>query len=166
MTEGTYKVLNNLLKASFDLNAEADNFAYNLSAMQYNHMSDIMHHSYAHAFPVAFADKISDKMLELNVRPVRLALNEYTKDYTSLTELFEDNLKMITDYRTLVEETITAADMNADTSVKIFLEDFAINVVDKFVAQAIEWDKCAKQFSAIDLNVHFGQITTHIEIIN
>jgi len=164
MEQGTYDALNSLLQASFNLNAEADNFAYNLSYMQYGHMSDIVHHSYAHAFPVAFADAISDEMLELDVRPVRLALAEYNKQYTSLTEIFEDNLNMMKKYRTKVEEAITTADFNQDTSVKVFLEDFAVRVVDKFLAQAVEWKKCAEQVSAIELNVHFATFTTHIEV--
>jgi hypothetical protein len=166
MHELTYSALNDLLGASFDMNAQADNFAYNLSKMQYNKMSDIVHHSYAHAFPVEFADAISDEMLLLDVRPIRKPGAGFDEEYTDINKIFEDNVGMIMKYQKQVLDTIDIAEYNGDVSVKIFLEDFLVHTVDKFAAQALEWYKSAQRYDPIQLNVHFAQLTTKIALVD
>ena len=68
--KATYDELNSLLRKSFDCNAQADNFAYNIDYSRYPNIGNIYHHSFAHVFP-NLADQISDLMIKLNARPVR-----------------------------------------------------------------------------------------------
>lgn len=81
--EETYNALNELAKMCFEMNAVADNIYYNMADLYYNHSAELFHHSYAHAWPQV-ADMISDEMLKLNARPVRLPVDGSSEKYDNL----------------------------------------------------------------------------------
>lgn len=165
ITEATYDQLNELLRLSFDCNAQADNFAYNIDYARYPNIADIYHHSYAHKFP-ELADVISELMIKLNARPIRKPVNGYSADYRSLLDLFIDNDAMVESYRQEIRKTIDVAEINEDYEVKIEMENFLINFL-PYVKQADVWRNKAEQYQAApqQLDVHFEELTTFIPIV-
>lgn len=161
----TYDQLNKLLQKSFDCNAIADNFAYNIDYMRYPNIGDIYHHSFAHAFP-AFADRISPIMIELNARPIRIGLADHTEEYRSLYDVFLNNDLMVEDYRDTIKKTIEVAELNDDYEVKIAMENF-LNDFLPYVKQADIWRNKAQQYSEDpdNFDVHFKDFTTFIEVV-
>lgn len=81
--EETYNALNELMKMCFEMNAVADNIYYNMANLYYNHSAELFHHSYAHAWGQV-ADMISDEMLKLNARPIRLPVEGANEEYDNL----------------------------------------------------------------------------------
>ena len=79
----TYDALNELIGMCFSMNAVADNIYYNMANAYYNHSAEKFHHSYAHAWG-QIADMISDEMLKLNARPVRLPVEGSVEEYENL----------------------------------------------------------------------------------
>ena len=165
ISESTYKKLNELVKYSFELNAFADNCAYNIDYMQYPNIGDIYHHSFAHVFP-QLADIITELMIKLNARPVRLGLSDFITEYGDLVVLFEDNNKKVEDYRKAIKETINIAEMNEDDEVKIALEEFLIKFL-PYVKQSDIWLNKAQQYKERpqQFDIHFEELTTFIPII-
>lgn len=165
ISEATYKQLNELIKKSFDCNAQADNFAYNIDYTRYPNIANIYHHSFAHKFP-ELADVISDLMLKLNARPIRLALPTYDSEYRSLKDLFVDNDRMVEDYRMAIKKTIDIADMNEDYEVRIEMENFLVAFL-PYVKQADLWRTHAERYEnhEMSFDVHFKDLTTLIPII-
>lgn len=160
----TYNELNNLLRKSFDCNAQADNFAYNIDYERYPNIGNIYHHSFAHLFP-ALADQISDLMLKLNARPIREAINKYDAQYLSLKDLFVDSDVMTEDYRQAIKKVIDIADLNNDYEVRIFMENFLLEFL-PYVKQSDMWRIFAERYENDPLNfdVHFEKLTTFIPI--
>lgn len=165
ISEATRNQLNELIRKSFDANAQADNFAYCIDYTRYPNIANIYHHSFAHAFP-ALADVISDLMLKVNAKPVRKAINAYEADYKNLIDLFIDNDRMVEDYRMEIRKTIDIADMNEDYEIRIAMEDFLVKFL-PFVKQADMWRTFAERYqnNEIDFDVHFEALTTLIPII-
>jgi hypothetical protein len=151
------------LKLIFESNAEADNFAYNISYRYYNSIEAIYHEHYAHIFP-QWADIVSSLMLKLKARPVRYGIPTYDAEYTNLTAIFNDNLKMIERYRAKVVEVIEVAELSDDYEVKIAMEDFLKSTVLTYVAQADEWASKVTQYSEIQFDTKFAQLTHFIPI--
>lgn len=164
LTEVTYNKICQLLRECFNMNAEADNFAYNLGYHYYNEIEDLYHHSYAHIFP-AWADQISDFLLSKNERPIRMPLDGFAENYDSLEGIFADNLRMIEKFQKLCYEAIDIADINGDVEAKIFLEDFVTNTVRLYVKQAYEWLEASKNVAADQMNFHIRQYTHSIPIV-
>lgn len=165
ISEATYKQLNILLQKSFDCNAQADNFAYNLDYQRYPNMSNIYHHSFAHLFPT-WADQISDLMIKLNARPVRKELHSYESEYLNMKDLFLDNDRMIEDYRQEIKKAIDIADYNNDYEVRIEMENFLVQVL-PYIKQSDIWRTMAERYenNMIGFDVHFEDLTTLIPII-
>ena len=161
MTDGTYNAMNKLMALCFDANAIVDNLAYNLDYLYFNRIGDIVHHQVAHVMPV-WADQISEKMLELSARPVRLDINGYTEEYKDLLAIFKvlhDTLiGLLEDTRQL----ISISDMNGDDEVRIFAEGF-LEEVSLFVKQAEEWINAAQVLSAQEFNIHVHEYTHFIK---
>ena len=165
ISETTYNQLNELLKKSFECNAIADNLAYNIGYLRYPNIEDIYHHSFAHAFP-QFADEISPLMIELNARPVRLGFGDYKTEYLSLYDLFQDNDRMMSDYRNEIKKTIETADLNGDDEIKIAMEELLLKIL-PYVKQCDVWAAKAKQYEKDpwQFDVHFEELTTFIEVV-
>lgn len=162
ISEACYEQLNNLIKKSFDCNAQADNFAYNIDYTRYPNIANLYHHAFAHKFP-QLADIISDLMIQLNARPVRKAVNEYKSEYLSLYDLFVDNDRMMEDYRQEVRKTIDIADLNDDYEVRIAMEDFLFKLL-PYVKQSDIWRTKSEQYKddPTQFDVHFAELTTLI----
>ena len=164
ISEATYNQLNILLQKSFDCNAQADNFAYNIDFQRYPNIGNIYHHSFAHLFP-ALADQISDLMIKLNARPVRRAVNQYEEEYSSLKDLFVDNDRMAEDYRLAIKTTIDIADLSNDYEVRIAMENFLLEFL-SYVKQCDVWRTMAERYQndIMGFDVHFEELTTFIPI--
>ena len=164
MQKATYDELNALLRKSFDCNAQADNFAYNIDYNRYPNIGNIYHHSFAHVFP-ALADQISDLMLKLNARPIRESLNAYEAQYMELKDLFIDNDRMAEDYRQSIKKVIDIADLNDDYEVRIFMENFLLEFL-PYVKQSDMWRTFAERYQndPMSFDIHFEELTTFIPI--
>lgn len=144
ISQSTYEALNEFLKINFQMNSFCDNIAYNLG---YQHMvltEKIFHEKFAHKF-TEFADEISVLMLKLEARPIRKALEEDIKEYSSNVEMFEDLKNRIDKYRLDIIRVIEFADLNADIEIKIEMEDFIGDFMD-YLNQVNIWYKKSKEY--------------------
>lgn len=160
----TREQLNKLIAKSFDCNAQADNMCYCIGYAEYNVIEDIVHHSFAHAFP-ALADELSDLMLRLNARPVRSDISGYDHDYEgNLEAIFADMLMMCHEYRQMIIETIDIAEMNSDYEIKIGLEEFLVKFL-PYMKQVNIWLDYAKRYNGNykSFNVHFPEISNLVK---
>lgn len=166
ISEATYNQLNELIKKSFECNAQADNFAYNIDYTRYPNIAEVYHHSFAHKFP-QLADVISEMMIKLNARPVRRPVAGFESEYLALNDLFADNDRMVEDYRQEIRKTIDIADMNDDYEVRIEMEEFLRSFL-PYVKQADIWRNKAEQYSADpwQFDVHFKELTTFIPLVD
>ena len=162
MTDGTYSAMNQLMADCFNMNAVIDNLAYNLDYLYFNRIGDIVHHNMAHVMPV-WADKFSDKMLELSARPVRLDIGGATEEYNDLLTIFEVLRNGLVEILENTRRLISLSDMNGDDEVRIFAEGF-LEEVSLFVKQSEEWINAAKVLSAQDFNIHIRDYTHFIEV--
>ena len=164
MSEDTRNALNDLLGATFGLNAFLDNLAYNLKFDDYNRLEDVTH-QFAHWAPEA-ADQLSDMMLSLDARPVRLSIPTYDKEYRgNIVELFDDMYKVVLDYRDKITRTLELAELNGDTEVKLALEDFLEDFV-PYRKQAEVWVRFAHRYEGNEksLEQRIDKITTVFNI--
>lgn len=162
MSMESYNKLNELAGKCFDANAVVDNLAYSLDYHYYNEIAKIVHLRVAHKLP-EFADMITDKMLELSARPVRVDIKGYAEDYEELEKIFD---ALYTTMRGILEDTrklISIADLNEDDEVRIFCEEF-LTMVSPYVKQAEEWMNAAKIMEAHTLNVHIKEYTHFIAL--
>ena len=139
-----------------------DNLSYSLDYHYFNEIAKIVHLRVAHKLP-ELADNISDKMLELSARPIRVGIGGYTEDYDDLTKIFE---VLYDTLRDLLEETrklINVADLNEDDEVRIFCEEF-LTMVSPYVKQAEEWINASKAMDPHTLNVHIQEYTHFIAL--
>ena len=160
MTEESYESMNKLIASCFDANSVIDNLAYNLDYFYFNEIADVVHHKVAHAMP-ELADLISDKMLELSARPVRLAIGEYKEEYSDPEKVFE---RLYSTVKGLLEQTrslISSSDMSGDDEVRIFAESF-LERLSKYVKQCEEWINAVKVIGPNKLNYHMKDYTHFI----
>lgn len=162
MSLESYNKMNELAGKCFNANAIVDNLAYCLDYHYYNEIAKIVHLRVAHKLP-EFADEITDKMLELSARPIRVDINGYNQDYEKLPDLFAELEKTFAE---LLEETrklIGIADLNADDEVRIFCEELLVKL-SAYVKQAEEWKNAANAMDAHTLNVHIREYTHFIAL--
>ncbi len=162
MSLESYNKMNELAGKCFNANAIVDNLAYCLDYHYYNEIAKIVHLRVAHKLP-EFADEITDKMLELSARPIRVDINGYKQDYEKLPDLFAELEKTFVE---LLEETrklIGIADLNADDEVRIFCEELLVKL-SAYVKQAEEWKNAANAMDAHTLNVHIRDYTHFIAL--
>ena len=122
-------ILNKILGAFFQMNSIADNMAYALDCeLLCPIASKQFHISYAHAFVGdTFADRISNTMVQNNLRPVRLALVENVKSYEDIDELFTENYNEIDKLRKLIYNSLTYIINHYEdtiTAIKEYEEDW------------------------------------------
>lgn len=121
----------------FKANSAADNFAYNLQALNCFHMSDYYHHHFAHVWPV-IADDITDVMNKLGARAERRGFDGDTKIYDNIAEIFADSLGMTEAMRYKVLDAIDKLDYDINNKEVILkLEDIANKVLDLMYMGAI-----------------------------
>lgn len=152
---------NDLLAMFFKMNSFCDNAAYALDCeLECQKASNIYHLGYSHAFPSGtFADKLSDDMVRLNMRPVRKGFDGDTKIYIDIVTLFKENTIMMDGIRnkviTLIDEFDT--DIN-NKELVLHLEELALSA-NEYLKIAYKWEEKAEDyFSKNDVrgfNIHF-----------
>lgn len=162
MSVNSYNSMNALASMCFNANAIIDNLAYSLDYHYYTKIADIVHHNVAHVMP-AWADDITDQMLQLSARPTRLDIGGYDKDYEDLKEVFDVLMKTLIGIRNATKELIEIADMDEDDEVRIFGEDF-LGKVQPFIKQVDEWINAANKLDPQTLNIHIKDYTHFIAI--
>lgn len=162
MSMESYNKLNELAGKCFNANAVVDNLAYSLDYHYYNEIAKIVHLRVAHKLP-EFADLITDKMLELSARPIRVDIKGYAEDYEELDKIFETLYATLRDLLESTRKLISIADLNEDDEVRIFCEEF-LTMVSPYVKQAEEWLNAAKSMDAHTLNVHIKEYTHSISL--
>lgn len=158
-------ILNKILGAFFQMNSIADNMAYALDCeLLCPIASKQFHISYAHAFVGdTFADRISNTMVQNNLRPVRLALVENVKSYEDIDELFTENYNEIDKLRKLIYNSIDELDYDASNkSIVVFLESILESLM-PYHKQAAIWADKAKEYAKSNnvgkFDVHFEKFT-------
>ena len=154
--------MNALAAMCFDANASIDNLAYSLDYHYYNKIAEVVHLHVAHIMP-EWADLITDQMLELSARPVRLNINGYNKDYEDVKDVFAALLETLMGISSFTKDLIESADMSGDDEVRIFGEEFLMKV-SPFIKQAEEWSNAAKIMDPHSLNIHIEDYTHFIEL--
>ena len=154
--------MNALAAMCFDANASIDNLAYSLDYHYYNKIAEVVHLHVAHIMP-EWADLVTDQMLELSARPVRLNINGYNKDYEDVKDVFAALLETLMGISSFTKDLIESADMSGDDEVRIFGEEFLMKV-SPFIKQAEEWSNAAKIMDPNSLNIHIKDYTHFIEL--
>ena len=162
MSNKSYNNMNALAAMCFDANAFIDNLAYSLDYHYYNKIAEVVHLHVAHIMP-EWADLITDQMLELSARPVRLNINGYNKDYEDVKDVFAALLETLIGISSFTKDLIESADMSGDDEVRIFGEEFLMKV-SPFIKQAEEWSNAAKVMDPHSLNIHIKDYTHFIEL--
>lgn len=162
MSNKSYNNMNALAAMCFDANASIDNLAYSLDYHYYNKIAEVVHLHVAHIMP-EWADLITDQMLELSARPVRLNINGYNKDYEDVKDVFAALLETLMGISSFTKDLIESADMSGDDEVRIFGEEFLMKV-SPFIKQAEEWSNAAKIMDPNSLNIHIKNYTHFIEL--
>ena len=162
MSNKSYNNMNALAAMCFDANASIDNLAYSLDYHYYNKIAEVVHLHVAHIMP-EWADLITDQMLELSARPVRLNINGYNKDYEDVKDVFAALLETLMGISSFTKDLIESADMSGDDEVRIFGEEFLMKV-SPFIKQAEEWSNAAKVMDPHSLNIHIKAYTHFIEL--
>lgn len=162
MSNKSYNNMNALAAMCFDANAFIDNLAYSLDYHYYNKIAEVVHLHVAHIMP-EWADLITDQMLELSARPVRLNINGYNKDYEDVKDVFAALLETLMGISSFTKDLIESADMSGDDEVRIFGEEFLMKV-SPFIKQAEEWSNAAKIMDPHSLNIHIKDYTHFIEL--
>ena len=162
MSNKSYNNMNALAAMCFDANAFIDNLAYSLDYHYYNKIAEVVHLHVAHIMP-EWADLITDQMLELSARPVRLNINGYNKDYEDVKDVFAALLETLMGISSFTKDLIESADMSGDDEVRIFGEEFLMKV-SPFIKQAEEWSNAAKIMDPNSLNIHIKDYTHFIEL--
>lgn len=162
MSNKSYNNMNALAAMCFDANASIDNLAYSLDYHYYNKIAEVVHLHVAHIMP-EWADLITDQMLELSARPVRLNINGYNKDYEDVKDVFAALLETLIGISSFTKDLIESADMSGDDEVRIFGEEFLMKV-SPFIKQAEEWSNAAKVIDPHSLNIHIKDYTHFIEL--
>lgn len=162
MSLESYNELNKLVGECFNANAVVDNLAYNLDYHYFNEIGKVVHLCVAHKLP-EFADEITDKMLELSARPIRVDIGGYKDEYNDLTKIFEVLHETLKGLLNSTRELISIADLHDDDEVRIFSEEFLMKV-SIYVKQAEEWINASKSMDAHTLNVHIKEYTHSIQL--
>ena len=162
MSNKSYNNMNALAAMCFDANAFIDNLAYSLDYHYYNKIAEVVHLHVAHIMP-EWADLLTDQMLELSARPVRLNINGYNKDYEDVKDVFAALLETLMGISSFTKDLIESADMSGDDEVRIFGEEFLMKV-SPFIKQAEEWSNAAKIMDPHSLNIHIKDYTHFIEL--
>ena len=136
ISEETCAKMNSLATKCFELNAEFDNVAYSLEYNYFHQIANIIHYHIAHIMP-EFADLITDKMLELSVRPVRQNISGYGKEYTNVLAAFISLRDAMYSFRSGIKDLIYTADMNEDDEARIFAEEL-LDKVSLYIKQSEE----------------------------
>ena len=145
ISEETKNKLNDLLTHSFLLNMICDNAVYQIDYDVYSKAAGVTHEKYAHYWPVA-ADMISEKMIQLNSKPVRGNLTVEYKDYGGdLAAIYKDIAEATDAYRKDIIDTIEIADLNEDIEVRIFCENF-LEAITPYRKQADVWATEAERY--------------------
>lgn len=162
ISEETCVKMNSLATKCFELNAEFDNLAYSLEYNYLHEIAYIIHYHVAHIMP-EFADLITDKMLELSVRPVRQNISGYGKEYTNALAAFISLRDAMYSFRSGIKDLIYTADMNEDDEARIFAEEL-LNKVSLYIKQSEEWVSAAQNLTDHEMNIHIKEYTHFIEI--
>lgn len=163
MSEESYNKLIALTAMCFDANAVFDNMAYSLDYHYLKNIGRVVHLGVAHVMP-EWADMITDQMLLLSARPVRLPIGGYNVDYDSVAALFIDMGKTLNNIRNAARQLVESADLDGDDEVRIFAEDF-ITIITPYIQQAQEWEHAAEALSSPqELDIHFLHYTNFIPL--
>lgn len=162
MSEETRDELNRLIGRCFEMNSFCDNIAYEVGYYNYPHIEKIFHLTFAHAFTGdKFADALSDFMIELEARPVRLPVVGHEKSYDgNLVAIFDDVLAECERFRGDIIHAIEVAELNEDIEVKVMLEDLIEDFI-PYRKQAKDWATQAHRYvgNEISFDVHFHEFS-------
>ncbi len=165
ITQSSCNQMNTLMQLFYAFNAKSDNLVYSLQVMEYNNIVEVFHHGWAHVWP-GWGDKVSDHIIDENGVPRRLAVEGYTKDYSNLIEIFQDNYDFALKVREEIRQTISICEFNNDMDSQLFFENMLVDFI-PYLKQASSWLVKAQQYKTEPhkLNNVFEENTTFIPIL-
>lgn len=140
MKKETEKMLNEVVYECFFLNAKFDLVAYWLDKNDFVQSTEIFHHQISHKTPL-WADEITTFMAQEGAYPVRLGLETQDMDLVSLENAFGYAKAAFDHFEEKTLSAIDLAELNGDTRVKIFLENFIIDKNDYLKQMNILYNK-------------------------
>lgn len=161
------KSLNDLVRLCFESNAKVDRIV-NLLDCKFNmpKTSNLLHQKLAHAYPVIFADKLTDYGLLRNNDSNYGNIPVIDKNYETIIQMFEDILEIQMNIEEQVKNTIDISDEERDYSTRIFIENFYVDIVVKYTKQALILLKAIKDFDEKDILPLFDSNIENYMIIN
>lgn len=144
MTETMRRKIDEVMQACFDANAIADNVVYETeNKWTLNNASTIIHHNYAHLFPV-WADKFQTILLIRGFKASRIGIKDHVESYETMIKAFEALVGACVNIEAKIEEALDVAEDEGNTFVKISLEDI-YKQFGGMTKQALVWYEKSKQ---------------------
>ena len=146
MTDEMNESINVLMQTLFGANAIADNVVYqleNIYAMP--HASDIVHHNYAHLFPI-IADDVNKIQILRDTRGTRKPVIGSENQYGSVLECFEALIGAVQSVESAFCDSLDLTEELDDKVVRIHLENVYISTV-PLTKQALVWRAKAEQYA-------------------
>ena len=109
---------------------------------------------------------ISDEMLKLNARPIRLPVDGSEEEYDNLELMMAVNAAAVNKVFKKCKEIVDLADLLDDVDIRIFGENLLNGVLLNYVKQADEWLKVIKSVPAHHFDIHFDDYTHFIPVLD
>lgn len=140
----TQRKLNDLVSLTFKQNSIADNAVYFMQYKNLENISSIVHETYAHLFG-GLADRITDFAKTQDIRIYRKGFDGDERDFANLIEVFTELIERFEEYQDFILECIEIAENNGDVDVKIFLENYSLDM-GQYYRQLSIWLTKAEQY--------------------
>lgn len=124
------------IKKAFQMNALVDRMVYVLQVkFAMVQASDKLHHELAHKYPL-LADQLADPLLDFNEDVFRPSVEEESKDYVSIVNIFEELLTETVAFNSILRDARETADELGDANIRVTM-DKIIEGYQPFIKQAI-----------------------------
>ena len=126
VTHATHMAVQELISLSYVDNARIDRMKSVLVAdLSYNETSDVVHKFIAHYFSNGIGDALSEQCLErYNISVIFGDIPRMDKVYSSVEEVLDELLELVTDYQNALSKCIAIAVENEDRNISSDLLEF------------------------------------------
>lgn len=146
MQDELNEMINKLMQSMFNANAIADNIAYQLENVFFMpNASDIVHHNFAHLFPV-LADKVNKIQILRDSRGVRKPVVGAETQFQTAYECFHELMLSALDVEKHFNQAIDMCDDFDAKAVRIWLENLYVEMI-PLTKQSVVWCNKAEQFA-------------------
>lgn len=155
-----------LVRFCFEANSKMDVIVNRLDVVfNLPKTSDIIHQKIAHAYPVIFADKITDFLSKRNIKVSYGNIPLQNSEYKEISDCFKEMILIQNNIENKTVECIDIAEDNNDVAIKIFLENFLVDTVILYTKQANILYNSALKFEDDGIISSFDNIIDSLIII-